>query len=106
MFDLNTGELPSQLTLYEFYWHPVNKRWTPWSKMVPKYIHKPEAKFYEILVPTIDTVRATWLLELMVNIKQPIVLIGETGTSKTATVSAFLRTLDPETHVRTYFDYS
>ena len=70
-----------------------------WSKLVPKYTHDPEVKFNEILVPTVDTVRASWLLQLTVDIKRPVVLIGETGTSKTATVSNVLRGLDPETVV-------
>lgn len=71
----------------------------PWAQKVPKYIHDPVKKYNEILVPTVDTVRTTWLLELMVGIKQPVVLVGETGTSKTATTANFLRTLDSETHV-------
>ena len=93
------GELPGYASLYEFFWDGEEKKWVPWSKMVPKYTHNPEAKFYEILVPTVDTVRATWLLQLMVGIKRPVVLVGETGTSKTATTSNFLRQLDPEAHV-------
>ena len=63
---------------------------------MPEYIHKMDTKFNEILVPTVDTVRNTWLLELMVNIHKPVVLVGETGTSKTATTSNFLRQLDSD----------
>ena len=33
--------------------------------MVPEYIHDRTKKFSEILVPTVDTVKTTWLLELM-----------------------------------------
>ena len=76
------------------------KLWIAWSKLVPKYVHVPEKKFNEILVPTVDTVRTTWLLNLMVRIKRPVVLVGETGTSKSATIANFLRTLDQESHVR------
>ena len=95
------GELPSALaTLYEYFYDGDLKQWVPWTKKVPKYVHSPERKFNEILVPTVDTVRATWLLELMVGIKHPVVLVGETGTSKTATTANFLRTLNTETHVR------
>lgn len=95
------GELPSALpTLYEYFYDGELKQWVPWSKKVSKYVHNPERKFNEILVPTVDTVRATWLLELMVGIKHPVVLVGETGTSKTATTANFLRTLSTETHVR------
>ena len=94
-----SGELPGNQTLYEFFYDGEKKQWIPWSKMVPAYVHNPDLKFYEILVPTVDTVRATWLLEMMVNIKRPVVLVGETGTSKTATIANFLRTVDQETHV-------
>lgn len=33
-------------------------------------------------------------------IKQPVILVGETGTSKTAIISNFLRNLDPDHHVK------
>ena len=59
-------------------------------------MHQADQKFNEILVPTVDTVRNTWLLELMVLIRRPVVLVGETGTSKTATTQNFLRNLSPE----------
>ena len=94
------GELPSQYpTLYEYYFDPDDHKWTPWSDKVPEYEHHAEMKFNEILVPTVDTVRNTWLLKLMVDIKHPVVLVGETGTSKTATTQNFLRNLDSDTAV-------
>ncbi|XP_067660223.1 dynein axonemal heavy chain 10-like [Haliotis asinina] len=100
------GDLPSNSTLYEYFWDTEKKGWIQWSKLVPKYIHNPEKKFNEILVPTVDTVRSTWLLELMVGIKRPVVLVGETGTSKTATTQNFLRTLDQESHLLLNMNFS
>ena len=100
-FCFNSGELPiTQPTLYEYTWDMEQKLWIAWGKLVPKYVHVPERKFNEILVPTVDTVRTTWLLSLMVRIKRPVVLVGETGTSKSATIGNFLRTLDQDSHVR------
>uniref|UniRef100_A0A2C9JWZ0 AAA+ ATPase domain-containing protein n=1 Tax=Biomphalaria glabrata TaxID=6526 RepID=A0A2C9JWZ0_BIOGL len=100
------GELPGTQTLYEYFYDGEEKKWIPWSKMVPVYKHNPDLKFYEILVPTVDTVRATWLLQMMVRIKRPVVLIGETGTSKTATIANFLRTLDQEQHLLLNMNFS
>ena len=95
-----SGELPTaHEMLFEYFWDIEQKKWIPWTKLVPKYVHAPEKKCNDILVPTVDTVRTTWILNLMVRIKQPVVLIGETGTSKTATIANFLRTLDQESHV-------
>ena len=56
-------------------------------------------RFNEILVPTVDTVRTTWLLNLMNQVNRPVLLVGETGTSKTATIQAFNRNLDVEKYV-------
>jgi dynein heavy chain len=94
------GELPGSNSLYEYFWDGEQNKWVPWSQLVPKYIHDPEMKYNQILVPTIDTVRTTWLLNLQTRIKKPVVLVGDTGTSKTATTQAFLRNLDTESHVR------
>ncbi|XP_074640231.1 dynein axonemal heavy chain 10-like [Tubulanus polymorphus] len=91
------GELPSENTLYEYFWDGEQNKWIPWNTLIPKYIHDPERKFNEILVPTVDTVRSTWLLNLQVRIRRPVVLVGETGTSKTATTQDFLRGVDTDT---------
>uniref|UniRef100_A0A1X7UR28 AAA+ ATPase domain-containing protein n=1 Tax=Amphimedon queenslandica TaxID=400682 RepID=A0A1X7UR28_AMPQE len=91
------GEVPTFLpTLYEYYYDGTSSKWIPWSDRVPEYVHEIERRFNEILVPTVDTVRNTWVLELMVKIRRPVVLVGETGTSKTATTQNFLRNLSPE----------
>ena len=94
------GEIPvHHPTLYEYFYDTGEQKWVPWVQKIPEYVHNPKLKYNEILVPTVDTVRNTWLLELLVKIKRPVVLVGETGTSKTATIQNFLRELDPETTV-------
>ena len=100
LFVFIIGELPmEQSTLFEYFWDVEKNVWTPWIQLIPKYIHEPDRKFSEILVPTVDTVRTEWLLRGQVRIKRPVLLVGETGTSKTATTANFLRTLDKDTHV-------
>ena len=99
LFD-RSGEIPSaQPTLFEYFFDSKKLVWVPWVDIIPEYLHDPEKKFSEILVPTVDTVRTTWLLELMVSIKRPVVLVGETGTSKSATTANFLRSLDKDSTV-------
>ncbi|XP_069789574.1 dynein axonemal heavy chain 10 isoform X2 [Narcine bancroftii] len=91
------GELPGQLpTLYDFHFDDEKLKWIPWSKLVPKYIHSPQVKFLDILVPTVDTTRISWLLGEMVKIKHPVLLVGESGTSKTATTQNFLKNLNAD----------
>lgn len=98
------GDMPTgQPTLYEYYFDGETSHWVPWLDKVPKYVHDPERLFNEILVPTVDTVRTEWLLKLMVGIKRPVLLVGETGTSKSATTANFLRTLDKDDNVGIIF---
>ncbi|XP_058850532.1 dynein axonemal heavy chain 10 [Acipenser ruthenus] len=101
------GELPGQLpSLYDFHFDGEQKKWMPWSKLVPKYTHSPEVRFFDILVPTIDTTRTNWLLEQMVKIKRPVVLVGESGTSKTATTQNFLKNLNTDTTIMLTINFS
>ena len=94
------GEIPTQLsTLYEYFFDSTRSMWVPWTAIVPEYKHDPEVRFNEILVPTVDTVRTTWLVDLMVKINRPVVLVGETGTSKSATIQNFLRGLEQDVYV-------
>lgn len=97
---VETGEIPVALqTLYEYYFDPETKKWVPWKDKVNEYVHDPDRKFTEILVPTMDTVRTTWLLELMLQVRRPCLLVGESGTSKTATIQNYLRGLDRDANV-------
>ncbi|XP_027593384.2 dynein heavy chain 10, axonemal isoform X1 [Pipra filicauda] len=101
------GELPGQLpTLYDFHFDGSEKKWVPWMQLVPEYIHNPEVKFLDILVPTVDTTRTSWLLEQMVKIKRPVVLVGESGTSKTATTQNFLSNLDKDLNLVLVINFS
>ncbi|CAF4182159.1 unnamed protein product, partial [Rotaria magnacalcarata] len=86
-------------TLFEYFFDASKECWISWKRLVPQYVHNPERKFYEILVPTIDTCRSDWLLQLSYRIKRPVLFVGESGTSKTATIHSFLRKLSPDQNV-------
>ncbi|XP_078523750.1 dynein axonemal heavy chain 10 isoform X2 [Lissotriton helveticus] len=101
------GHLPGQLpTIYDFHFDGEKNKWLPWTKLVPKYVHSAEVKFIDILVPTVETTRTTWLLEQMVKIKRPVVLVGESGTSKTATTQNLLKNLDRDTTMLLIINFS
>ena len=90
------GSVPiSEKTLYDYSFNVEQNRWVPWKSIVPEYVHDPEMAYQNILVPTLDTVRTSWLLNLSIKINHPVLLVGETGTSKSATTQSFLNKLDP-----------
>ena len=87
------GQLPGFLpTLHDYLFDPAERRWQPWSALVPAYTPPADGKFSSIVVPTSDTVRTSWLLESVVNGKgTPILLVGESGTAKTTIARDFIQ---------------
>jgi dynein heavy chain len=91
------GEMPIHHgRLYEYMWKEDLKEWVPWKFLVPAYEYNPTLKFSQILVPTVDTEKITWILKLMDKVRRPTVLIGEMGTSKTATTQNYVNNLDQD----------
>jgi len=86
-------------TIYDYILDVKKKVWMAWKWLVPTYLHDRQKNFSDILVQTIDTLRTIWFVELMSNLQRPVLLVGETGTSKTAIIHEFLRNLNPERYV-------
>jgi len=62
------------------------QNWIPWEKLVTDYIPPIDGKFSQILVPTVDTKRFSYLLNLMIVKKQPVLFVGDSGTAKSVIV--------------------
>lgn len=57
----------------------MNQRMDLWLKLMPPFIYDGDKPFFEILVPTIDTVRFGYIIEKMIDAKKPVFVTGETG---------------------------
>ncbi|KAJ3359470.1 Dynein heavy chain 10, axonemal, partial [Kappamyces sp. JEL0680] len=104
---INIGQLPgNDRHLYDYHFDLNTAQWTPWTSYVPAYQHNRQLPFHQILVPTLDTVRHTWLLEKLVSFRKPTLFVGEVGTSKTVTVSNYLRSLPADKNIVLNINFS
>ena len=55
------------------------KRMDSWERIVPNFRFDRETPFFELLVPTIDTVRFGYLMEKMLQVKMSVLFTGGTG---------------------------
>ncbi|ESN90843.1 hypothetical protein HELRODRAFT_194633 [Helobdella robusta] len=60
----------------------VLRRMELWDKVVPLFKYSKEVPFFEILVPTVDTVRFSYLLDKLVSANQCVLFTGQTGVGK------------------------
>jgi dynein heavy chain len=69
--------------------------WTPWSKMVPSARPPPRVfEFSEVFVPTVDSVRLSFLIRSLASRGRSVLIIGDPGVAKTSTLMDFLQTRD------------
>ncbi|KAI9351727.1 dynein heavy chain, N-terminal region 1-domain-containing protein [Zopfochytrium polystomum] len=104
---IQLGQLPgNDKHLYDYFFDSAELQWVPWANYVPQYEHRRQLSFHEILVPTMDTVRHTWLLEKLISNKKPVLFVGEVGTSKTVTVQNYLRQLPADKNLVLNINFS
>ncbi|CAE7219408.1 DNAH6 [Symbiodinium sp. KB8] len=79
--DVNDAELP----------------WRKWQDVVPEFVYSRDQPYFYMVVPTLDTVRYSFILKQQVQLLNPVFLTGVTGTGKTVIVSDYLNTAsDPD----------
>uniref|UniRef100_A0A2K6FUH7 Dynein axonemal heavy chain 2 n=1 Tax=Propithecus coquereli TaxID=379532 RepID=A0A2K6FUH7_PROCO len=88
------GSFPNKDTVYEYFVDPKMRSWTSFEDKLPKsWRYPPNAPFYKIVVPTIDTVRYNYLVSNLVANQNPVLLVGPVGTGKTSIAQSVLQSL-------------
>jgi dynein heavy chain len=64
-----------------------------WTTKVPEFVFDKDAQFFDLLVPTIDTIKYSNIIEQMLSIEKPLILTGESGVGKSVLVANLLTDL-------------
>jgi dynein heavy chain len=74
--------LPTEGTVYDYFWDGKKAAWVSWMDMVEKSKIPKGAAFNEILVPTLDSIRSDHIMRELLTHKHHVMATGETGTGK------------------------
>ena len=78
-----------------------------WEKIIPEFVYNPEVPYFDILVPTMDTVRYGFLFEKLVSVKHPVLYTGTTGVGKSVITKGCLKQLQEKgDYVGTVMNFS
>ncbi|RXN34314.1 dynein heavy chain axonemal [Labeo rohita] len=81
-------------------------QWVNWMKYAQEVVITPETSYSDIIVPTVDTVRMSFLIDMLLSNKKPVLCIGPTGTGKTLTISDKLLKNMPSEYITHFLMFS
>ena len=65
--------------VYDYLFLPETKKWVKWMDVIDKFEIDPKLSFSEIIVPTNDSVRNTYLLDTLLSNDKHVLMVGATG---------------------------
>ncbi|KAA0164767.1 hypothetical protein FNF31_02304 [Cafeteria roenbergensis] len=83
-------------TVFDFVVSTDKAAWRDWMAGVPTFAVPEGASFNSIMVPTLDTVRNEWIMELLITHHHHVLAVGDTGTGKSVQILAKLFERMPE----------
>ena len=102
-FASNFGaKFPNEGVCFDYFYDPKSGECIQWQTLVPKYAPVPigtrpgETPFSELSVETVETVRMTYLLDILVRNGKYAMLVGNAGTGKTEIIKNYLNSLDKD----------
>uniref|UniRef100_A0A667W9Y7 Dynein axonemal heavy chain 6 n=1 Tax=Myripristis murdjan TaxID=586833 RepID=A0A667W9Y7_9TELE len=100
-------KLPSHGTLWSVYMNFSKKRLEPWEKIIPSFKYNQELPFFEMLVPTTDTVRYGYLMEKLLSVRHSVLFTGTTGVGKSVVARGLLNSIQEQAgYVPVYINFS
>lgn len=81
--------------------------WKLWVATIPTFSIPNKSKFSTITVPTIDTARYTYLLDLLITHQKQVLVVGPTGTGKSVYINnKLLNGLPKKEYVPVFINFS
>lgn len=97
---------PEGSSVYEWCYDQNQRSWVQWMDTVPEFKCDPDKPFSQIIVPTADTVRYTYLVDKLLASGKHVLCVGETGTGKTLNVTNKLMTDMPPEVIPVFMTFS
>ncbi|XP_065911794.1 dynein axonemal heavy chain 6-like [Dysidea avara] len=80
--DTHDVKIPGSGDVYDYFVDFETGRLEMWEKVIPTFNYDKEVSYFDILVPTIDTVRYGFLLEKLLDVNHSVLYTGTTGVGK------------------------
>lgn len=90
-------KFPEQGTCFDYYFDVLQGTWVHWETQVEPFDKSYDGLYNNLVVPTAETTRQKFLLDMHVGARKGVLYVGTAGTSKTTIIKDYFSKLDPET---------
>ena len=97
--DNSDCRLPQAGDVFSFYFDGSMGRFEGWEKIIPVFKYDAEQRFFDILVPTVDTVRFGYIMDKLISVNRSVLYTGLTGVGKSVVARAQLEHLQAASNI-------
>ena len=87
--------LPGGGTAFSYFVDIKEGRFREWGEIVPEFTYNGDVPYFDLMVPTVDTCRFSYIMKNLITVNKPVFITGVTGTGKTVAVQNLLKSLEP-----------
>jgi dynein heavy chain len=103
------SQIPDGGTIVNNY-YLEDSRWFNWKEVLDKHDAQkdfdPSLTYHELIVPTTENLKHSYMLNLCVKSSIPVLFVGPTGTGKTVSIQKYLRSLPYELYTSVFICFS
>lgn len=86
-------KFPAQGTVFDYFIDSDTKQMTSWTEKMPKFEMDSDTPLQSVLVHTAESIRVRFFLDILMELKHPVMLVGNAGCGKTVLVNDKLSAL-------------
>ncbi|XP_011495537.1 PREDICTED: dynein heavy chain 6, axonemal [Ceratosolen solmsi marchali] len=90
----NDAHISASDELWNIYMNTHTQKLEPWTNLIAPFEYKPEQPFFDILVPTINTVCFGYIMQKLIEVNKPVLFTGDTGVGKSVVTKMVLSNLE------------
>eukprot|EP00606_Chrysophyceae_sp_TOSAG23-5_P001616 GSChrysophyteH2.ASY1.ANO1.110.1 assembled CDS len=75
--------MPGSGTPFDYYVDTKEGVFKNWTEIIPTFVYDAQAPYFDLMVPTADTTRFSYVMTHLIRVDKPCFITGVTGTGKT-----------------------
>ncbi|XP_065217396.1 dynein beta chain, ciliary [Planococcus citri] len=87
MSEFKTIKYPAQGTVFDYYINNETRQFSPWSEKIPKFELDPDMPLQAVVVHTSESIKIRYFVDLLMEHKHPVMLVGPAGSGKTVLIN-------------------